>query len=60
MINPWHNTIVNILLNNVLKRRGLISHEQKWEDSKIVKTSRGKLTVGTEHLWSEEWRIKEG
>ena len=34
-INIRHDIIVNILLDNILKQRGLISHEQRWEDWKM-------------------------
>ena len=44
-----HDVVVNILLNNILTQRGLITHEQKWEDRKTVRTCRDKITVGTEH-----------
>ena len=35
-INARHNIVVNILLNNVLIQRGLITYEQKWEERKMV------------------------
>ena len=50
-----HDIIVNILLNNILKQRGLVSHEQKWEDRKAVRTAHDEITVGTEHPRSDEW-----
>ena len=50
--------MVNILLNNILKQRGLITHEQKWEDRKTVITARDEITVGTEHVRSDEWKDK--
>ena len=56
--NDRHDNVVNILLNNILKQRGLVSHEQKWEDRKMVKTRRDEITVGTEHWRSDEWRSK--
>ena len=45
--------MVNILLNNILKQRGLIDHEQDWEDRKIVRSPNDEVTVGTEHWRSE-------
>ena len=33
-INARHDTVVNILLNNILVQRGLVSREQKWEERK--------------------------
>ena len=56
--NARHDIVVNILLNNILTQRGLISHEQKWEDRKTVRTARDEITVGTEHLRSDEWKNK--
>ena len=55
-INARHDTVVNILLNNILKQRGLIAREQKWEDRKTVRTARDEITVGTEHQRSDEWK----
>ena len=46
--------MVNILLNNILVQRGLITHEQKWEDRKTVRTPNDEITVGTEHPRSDE------
>ena len=37
-INERHDTVVNILLSNILIQRGLIAHEQNWEERKMVKT----------------------
>ena len=54
-INTRHDMVVNILLNNILVQRGLISHEQKWDDLKMVRT-RDKIKVGTEHARSDEWK----
>ena len=54
-INTRHDIVVNILPNNVLVQRELIAHEQKWEDRKMVKTSRDEITIGTEHWRSDEW-----
>ena len=45
--------VVNILLNNILKRRGLIDHEQEWDERKTVMTANDEITVGTEHWRSE-------
>ena len=55
-INARHDIVVNILLNNIMVQRGLITHEQKWEDRKTVRTPRDEITVGTEHLRSDEWK----
>ena len=57
-INTRHDTIVNILLNNIIRQRGLISHEQKWEDRKMVRTPTDEVTIGTEHWRSDEWKRK--
>ena len=54
-INARHDIVVNSLLNNVLKQRGLVTHEQKWEDRKMVRTSTDEITIGTEHWRSDEW-----
>ena len=48
-INTRHDIMVDILINNILSQRGLIDHEQKWEDRKMVKTARDEITIGTEH-----------
>ena len=50
--------MVDILINNILSQRGLIDHEQKWEDRKMVKTARDEITIGTEHWRSDEWKEK--
>ena len=50
--------MVNILLDNVLMQRGLTTHEQKWDDQKMVKTARDEITIGTEHPRSDEWKEK--
>ena len=55
-INNRHDMVVNILLNNVLIQRGLITHEQKWEDRKMIRTAHDEITIGTEHWRSDEWR----
>ena len=57
-ITARHDTVVNIHLNNILVQRGLISHEQKWEDRKTVRSARDEITVGTEHVRSDEWKGK--
>ena len=49
---------MNILLNSILTRRGLITREQKWEDWKIVGMSRDDITIGTEHWLSDGWKEK--
>ena len=50
-----HDTVVNVLLNNVLIQRGLITNEQMWEDRKRVRTVRDEIIVGTEPWKSDEW-----
>ena len=45
-------------MNNILVRRGLVTHEQRWEDRKTVRTPRDEITVGTEHWRSDEWKEK--
>ena len=57
-INARHDIVVNILLNNILVQRGLITNEQKWEDRKMVRTSSDEITIGTEHWRSDEWKDK--
>ena len=57
-INARHDTVLIVLLNNILIKRGLIAHEQKWEERKTVRTARDEITVGTEHPWSDEWKGK--
>ena len=57
-INARHDTVLNILLNNILAQRGLISHEQKWEDRKMVRTPKDEITIGTEHWRSDEWKTR--
>ena len=47
-INIRHDTVVNILLNNILVRRGLAMHEQRWDDRKTVRARTDEITVGTE------------
>ena len=42
-INARHDIVINILLNNILVQRGLISHEQKWED--------GQNCTRRDHSW---------
>ena len=54
-INAKHDTFIIILLNNILKQRGLMTHEQKWDDRKMVLTRTDEITVGTEHWRSEVW-----
>ena len=49
-----HDIVLNIILNNILKQRGLIIKEQKWEDRKTVRTPNDEITVGTEHVRSED------
>ena len=57
-INTRHDIVVNILLNNILVQRGLISHEQNWEDRKTVRTAHDEITTGTEHRRSDELKEK--
>ena len=54
-INARYDIIVNNLLNNILKQRGLISHEQEWEDRKTARTACDEI-IGTEHQRSDEWK----
>ena len=49
-INARHDIVVNVLLNNILIQRGLLSHEQKWEDRKTIRTPKDEITVGTRAL----------
>ena len=44
-IDARHDIVVNSILNNILIRRGLVSHEQKWEDRKTVKRAKDEITV---------------
>ena len=37
-INIRHDLVLNILLNNILVQRGLVTHEQRWADRKMVRT----------------------
>ena len=53
-----HDSVVNILLNNILIQRGLISNEQKWEEMKTVRTANEEITVGTEHWRYDEWKMR--
>ena len=39
---------MNVLLNNNIRQRGLITHEQPWVDRKTVMSARDEITVGTE------------
>ena len=55
-INARHDVVDNILLNNILLQRGLASREQRWDDRKIVRTPTDKVTIGTEHWKSHEWK----
>ena len=52
-INARHDIVVNILLNNILTQRGLVTHEQRWEDRMMVRTARDEITIGTEHWRSD-------
>ena len=53
-----HDTVVNIILNNILIQRGLTTREKR-EDRKTVWTAHDEITVGTEHVRSEEWKTKD-
>ena len=55
-ISARHDTVVNILLNNILIQRRLATREQKWEDRKMVRTPTDEITIGTEHWRSDEWK----
>ena len=57
-ISARHDIVVNILLNNILIQRKLVTGEQKWEDRKMVRTPTDEITIGTEHWRSDEWREK--
>ena len=57
-ISARNDNVVDIILNNILVQRGLVSHEQKWEERKAVRTTKDEITVGTEHARSDEWREK--
>ena len=50
--------VVDIILNNILIQRGLITHEQKLEERKTVRSARDEITIGTEHWRSDEWQEK--
>ena len=56
-ITACHDLVVNILLNNILMQRGLVAHEQRWEDRKTVKTPNDEI-IGTENSRSNEWKGK--
>ena len=57
-IKSRHDIVVNIHLNNILIQRGLITHEQRWEDWKTVHTAKDEISIETEHCQSDEWRSK--
>ena len=57
-IQSRHDIVVNTILNNIFKQRGLITHEQMWEDRKTVRTAHDEITVGTEHWRSDDWKGK--
>ena len=57
-INARHDIVVNILLNNILIQRGLITHEQKWDERKMVRTASDEITIGAEHWRSDDWKEK--
>ena len=57
-INIRHDIVVNILLNNILVQSGHVTHEQQWDDRKMVRTGRDEITIGTEHWRSDEWKDK--
>ena len=55
----WVNFLLNnILFNNFLIQRGLIAHEQKWDDRMTVRTASDEITVWTEHVRLREWKMK--
>ena len=56
-IDARHDSVVNIISNNIMFQRGLIAHE-KWEDMKIVRSATEEITIGEEHWRSDEWRGK--
>ena len=39
-INTRHDIVLDVLLNNIRIKKVLISHEQRWEDRKTVRTPR--------------------
>ena len=49
---------MNNILNNILVQRGLVTHEQRWDDRKTVRTARDEITVLTEHVRSDDWKSK--
>ena len=53
-INARHDIVVNILLNNILVQRGLVTYKQSWDDRKMIRTARDEITIGTEHWRSDE------
>ena len=57
-INARHDIVVNIILNNILVQRGLAMREHKWDDRKTVRTAHDEITIGTEHVRSDEWKNK--
>ena len=57
-INDGYDIVVNIPLNNILVQRELVTHEQKWEDWKMMRTPHDEITIGTEHWRSEEAKRK--
>ena len=57
-INARHDMVVNVLLNNIMIKRKLITREQKWEDRKMVRSENDEITIWTEHWRSDEWMSK--
>ena len=55
-INARHDIVVKILLNNILKQRGRIDHEQEWGERKTLRTANDEIRVGTEHWRSESMK----
>ena len=53
-ISARKDIVVNIFIN-ILKQRGLVSHEQRREDRKMVMTAKDEFTIGTENLRSDDW-----
>ena len=53
--NITNDIVVNILLNNIPFQRGLVTHEQKLEEMKTVRTARDEIAIGTDNWRSDEW-----
>ena len=57
-INARHDIVVNVLLNAIRIQTKLVTHKQKWEDRKMVRTPSDEITIGTDHWRSDEWKAK--